>query len=212
MDTSSWRGKRLATWFAPFEGVVESSLLVGDCPSNEFWGVPWGVRVAVDERAAFTGIEGVCEDCKVELRGSVVCEVIVVGTLGVTSAGFGFARLRGPILLSRYLMMGIVEVGVGCCCCRPFLCRPKSVVAYPARAVCLPPPLAVGRPVVLQRVVGGDCDWRVQLHELLNCWGAAVRHSLGVSRYRSTSSGWLLRTENPGCTTKTRRLISDLLP
>ena len=100
MGFSSWRGKWLATWFAPFEGVVESPLLAGDCPSSEFWGVPWGVRVAFDERAAFTGIEGVCDDCEVELGGSEVCEVIVVGTLGVTSAGFGFARLRGPIVLS----------------------------------------------------------------------------------------------------------------
>jgi hypothetical protein len=54
--------------------------------------------VAVDELAAFMGIEGDCEDCADELAGSEGCDAIVVGDAGVLfTAGCSFARLRGPI-------------------------------------------------------------------------------------------------------------------
>lgn len=72
-------------------------LSIDDC-----CGVPWGVAVDVsvteDELEAFMGIEGVCDNCDDELDGSGVWSDIADGLPATLPlAGFGFARLRGPM-------------------------------------------------------------------------------------------------------------------
>jgi hypothetical protein len=90
-----WLQGWLGTWWL---ATAEASVLIGEWLRRECCGVPCGVGVAVDELAAFMGIEGDCEDCADELAGSEGSDAIVVRDAGVLfTAGCSFARLRGPI-------------------------------------------------------------------------------------------------------------------